>query len=418
MNWGLPLSETNGGVTPASVRGLKATIFSLFFFAPTISAISPAMAALSQAYPEITPAGIGYVLTIAAAFQAITALVTGAIAGRVVSYRTLLVASSILYVAGGCFPFFLADGQGFTALLVSRAVFGIGTGIMMPLSNALIMACFDDSETRTGLVGAGNVALNAGTVVTNLLGGYLCVISWQMTFTLHILGSVVLVFSLLFLRGSVVPEVDESGEGQSVARAFAKSIVKLPAAAFGFPALLLLTLVITQPIIVYNAQLLAEAGIGTSVTAGYMTIAFAAGGIAASSLFKKIVGRLGAWLVPLAFLVAVLATALGFFGASHENGNIVMYALAVFLDGASLLLVTCFVPVAVAERIDSGLIAPAMGLVSFATAAGTFLAAPFAQVSAVIIPSGEIRAVLLCASFVALAAMLVSAFVLVRKRRK
>ena len=417
MTWGDPLSKTSGNGTPGGA-GLKATIYSLFFFAPTISAISPAMASLSLAYPDITPAGIGYVLTIAAAFQAITALITGAIAGRVVSYRALLVVSSILYVAGGCFPFFLADGQGFVSLLVSRAVFGIGTGIMMPLSNALIMACFSEHEVRTGLVGAGNVALNFGTVATNLIGGYLCLISWQMTFAVYALGSVVLVFSLLFLKGSIVPEVKEQDDGRGVVRAFAKSVAHLPAPAFGYPGLLLLTLIVTQPIIVYNAQLLAEAGIGTSVTAGYMTIAFAAGGVIASSLFKRIVSHLGSWLIPAAFFVAVLATALGYFSASPESGNIAMYVVAVFLDGASLLLVTCYVPVAVAGRIDAGLIAPAMGIVSFATAAGTFFAAPFAQVSAAIVSTGEIRAVLLCASLVTAVAMLVSLWALVRKARR
>ena len=97
-------------------------IMMIYFMSPTISAISPAVASISASYPAVSASAIGYVVTITAAFQAVTAVVAGALMGRKVKYRTLTIFSSALVVVSGCFPFVLQDGAGFALLLVSRAL--------------------------------------------------------------------------------------------------------------------------------------------------------------------------------------------------------------------------------------------------------------------------------------------------------
>lgn len=412
-------------ISKGAQRGVTATIFSLYFFAPTISAMSPALGAMTEAYPAVSAAAMGYVVTITAILQAVAALVAGLIAGRKIKFRTILIIAGVLYVVAGCFPYFLQDGQGFAALLVSRALFGVATGIVMPLSNSLVMVFFKDESKRSGIVGVGNVVLSLGTIVTNLVGGYLCLISWQSTFLVHALGIIMLVLSIIFLPDKVFKaaeegvSAEESEEAESDASE-AKAKAKFPAIAILYLFLFLMVLVVTQPLIVYNATFLTEANIGTSVTAGYMTSVFSVGGMIASFAFKFLYSKLKDWVLPFAYIFAILGALLGYVGTG--TGNLLFYAAGIFCAGVALLLITCFTPIVLSSIVAPELITMAMGFVSFITAAGTFLTTPLAQVSTSLMHTTEVRCVLLVAFVMAVVigilSLVVSASMSKRSKKK
>lgn len=401
-------------ISKSMQRGVTATIFSLYFFAPTISAMSPALASMTAAYPDVSAAAMGYVVTITAILQACAALVAGMIAGRKVKFRTILIFAGILYVVAGCFPYFLADGQAFGALLVSRALFGVATGIVMPLSNALVMVFFQDESKRSGIVGIGNIVLSVGVIVTNLIGGYLCLISWQTTFLVHALGIVMLVLSIIFLPDSAFKAAEEDlkakqAEEQETATAgttVAKGKARFPMIAVLYLFLFLIVLVITQPLIVYNATLIAEAGIGTSVTAGYMTSVFSIGGMVASFAFKYVYAKIKDWILPLAYVFAILGALCGYLGTG--SGSLALYAVSMFCAGVALLFITCFTPIVLSSIVAPELITMAMGFVSFITAAGTFLVTPLAQISTSLMHTTDVRCVLLVATAMAIVVGVIS----------
>lgn len=398
-------------LTGAKKQGIKATIFSLYFFAPTISAISPALASMASAYPTIDVATLGYIVTITAAFQAVTAVLAGLVAGKAFSFKSMLVFASLLYVLSGCFPYLLQDGEGFEMMLVTRALFGVATGIVMPLSNSLVMAFFDDKMERASLIGKGNVFLNLGTIVTNLIGGYLCLISWQTTFLVYGLGIVMLVFSIF-----CVPAGKSSGLEDEATKS-ERSSSGFPLVALTYILIFLMAGVATQPLLVYNAQFLSNSGIGDSVTAGYMITFFSIGGILASWGFSRIFNKIHEWLIPLSFVIIIAAALLGFIGSNPDGGNLVLYATGIFLSGFALLLITCCTPLAVTVIVKPEMTTTAMGLIAFATAIGTFLAAPFAQLVTFICGSDDVRLVLLGAIVCAVITGIIS-FFFVRMRQK
>lgn len=411
-------------------RAMVALIYSLYFFAPTISAISPAIAEIGNAYPSVSTAAIGYVVTITAILQAITALLAGVVAGRMRSLKPLVLFASLLYAASGCFPFLLASGQGFAALIVSRAFFGVATGIIMPLSNSLVMLTFDDESQRAGVVGVGNVMLSVGTIVTSLIGGYLCLVSWQTTFLVYALGLAILFLAFPAFKqaaslqseekGQPLPSGDQNEEetrqhGTKETPPSAQR--RIPPKAFGYIGLFLLVIIATQPMVVYNANYIANAGIGDSVTAGYATAAFSLGGCLASLAFKRILKLLDTWTMPFSFAVAALSAILGYLGSTPGAGNLACYAIGIFLAGVALLVATCFTPIVIASVVPPRLLTTAMGLVSFATAAGTFLTTPIAQIASLASATDGTRETLIIAAACAVIATAATAIAVSRKNR-
>lgn len=382
----------------------------LYFMSPTISAISPAVASIGLSYPAVSSTAIGYVVTITAAFQAITAVVAGAVMGKKVKYRTLAIFSSALVVVSGCFPFFLQDGAGFPLLLVSRALLGVGLGIIMPLSNALVLAAFSEENTRSKLIGSGNAMLNIGTIVTNLLGGFLCGFSWQTTFLVYALGAILLALSIFLMREPthVQAEPDQKRRGG-----------KLPALAFLFILYFLLMCVVTQPVIVYSSTLLSEAGITNTMVPAMMTSVFSVGGIIVSLVFSGLFKRIRNALMSIAYVAAVIALFACFFGCDTSSPNVLLFGFGALMAGVALLTITCFTPMAISQVVAPEMQSTAMGFVSFAQAAGTFLSTPFAQLAAVLTGSSDVRMVLLVAALLSIALIVATAVtVLVMRRRR
>lgn len=390
-----PLRKTSQS---KSSSGITVVIMTLFFLSPTISAISPAMSLLASDYPSVSPAAIGYVMTVTAAAQAVTAVVAGSIVGKRVRYKTMLIIASLLYTIAGCFPFFLSSGTGFELLLASRVLLGVGLGIIMPLSNAMVLAFFADGDERAKLIGRGNVMLNVGTIATNLVGGFLCAISWQTTFLIYATGIVLLLFSAILMKEPAAAPAhnDDAGAFEASAdRAGARA--KLPLIAFAFIIIFLLNVILVQPAIVYNAQLLAGADLTSPVLAAIMIALFSVGGAIMSAIFPKAFQMLKAALLPLAFFVTALGLLLLYVGSLPEVASPIVYGVGIALLGVGLLATTCFTPLALSQTVAPDMQSTAMGFVSFAMAAGTFLSTPFAQAVAAITGNDAIGTVLIAA---------------------
>ena len=373
-----------------SAQRITAVIMTLFFLSPTISAISPVMSSISVDYPDVSAAVIGYVMTVTAATQAATAVITGAIAGKLVRFKPLLVAAAFIYTIAGCLPFFLRGGSDFSILLASRALLGVGLGIIMPLSNATILAFFSSEETRAKLIGRGNLMLNVGTVVTNFIGSVLCAVSWQTSFLVYGLGVVLVVLSITWMQEPEATTPDAVSHNASKR--------KLPAITFLFVVVFLLNVVLTQPAIVYNSQLLTGAGMPSPVLAAVMIALFSVGGGTMSAVFPRLFGSLRNALLPAAFFISALGLGIVYVGSLPEVANVAVYAVGITLVGVGLLATTCFTPLAISLVVAPEMQATAMGFVSFAMAIGTFLSTPFAQIVSAITGSSAVGTILFAAA--------------------
>lgn len=101
----------------------------------------------------------------------------------------------VLYTVGGS-----AAGlfDSIWAVLIMRALVGVGVGIIMPLSTGLLTYYFPP-ERREGLMGLSSAANQLGGVVATVLAGVLANISWRLSFAVYLMGLISIVLCLVFM---------------------------------------------------------------------------------------------------------------------------------------------------------------------------------------------------------------------------
>lgn len=154
----------------ACTRRASVPLLALAFVQLASSAVSPALANMSQAFPEVSPAYIGMLSTLPSFLGIPCTLLCGKIVGRMVSYRTLAIGGMVISLVCGIAPAFT---DSFPLMMLWRALFGMGYGIISPLMMPMVMANFHGEEIyRQTSMNA--VSTNVGAVVFQLLGGYAC----------------------------------------------------------------------------------------------------------------------------------------------------------------------------------------------------------------------------------------------------
>ena len=247
-------------MTPLLTKMLKPTLLSLSLL--TImsgAAVAPALARIAAAFPEESVTSVKLILTTPAVFIIVFSLLSGRLCARF-SKRQVLSIGLVTYLIGG-----LGGGMAtsFELLLVTRAVLGVGVGLIMPLSTGLI-ADFFGGEERARMLGFSTAASNLGGIIATLVAGILASASWRYSFCVYGLGMPVLVLVLAFL-----PEPERTAAETGGRR-------KLPAAvyAWGFGVFAVMVAFYAVPI---NLALFLEqnrfggasmAGVASSVVTG------------------------------------------------------------------------------------------------------------------------------------------------------
>ena len=158
------------------------------------AAISPALAKIRQAFPGTDITLIKLVLTLPSLLIIPFSLLGGWLASRM-QKKTILLVGLVIYFLGGV-------GGGFaksiTQLLVIRGIFGIGVGLIIPLSISLI-ADFYEKQERAKMMGLSGSVSHFGGVVFLLLSGWLACMSWRYAFGVYGLSALIMVTVFFWL---------------------------------------------------------------------------------------------------------------------------------------------------------------------------------------------------------------------------
>jgi MFS family permease len=256
---------------------LKIAVLSVFFVQMGVGTITPALANIAAAFPNVPFTTLLLVSTLAVLMSVPATLISGRLAGSVVKYKTLLIVGMILFLGGGVAPYFMATSS-FTAILIVRALFGIGLGITVPLGAALIIAFFDGEE-RAQMMGLSNVIANVGGILFQLLGGFAATISWEYAFLIHGLGIITLIFVLFLPEPAKVPP-QAAGEAKP----------KMPASVYGFAAAIFFIMALIYPMLVNMSSIIAVSGMGGAGDAALVLTMFTVGGMLGGFIFAKVFG--------------------------------------------------------------------------------------------------------------------------------
>lgn len=174
---------------------IRASILSISLLTVMASAaVSPALAKIKQAFGNADITLIKLVLTLPSLLIIPSSLIGGWLASRM-KKRYLLLIGLVIYFLGGV-------GGGFarniTELLIIRALFGIGAGLIIPLSTSLI-ADFYEGVERAKMMGYSGSTSHFGGVIFLLVSGWLACISWRYAFAVYALSLVIIFMVMIWL---------------------------------------------------------------------------------------------------------------------------------------------------------------------------------------------------------------------------
>lgn len=151
-------------------------------------AVSPIMGDLSKIFPRVSELEIQMLTSLPSLLIIPSILSAGKLAERL-GYIKVLFVGLVLFFLSGVLYLFSNDIGG---LIFISALLGVGAGMIIPLSTALISRFFTGIY-RTRQFGYVSAISNLSLVVATALTGYLADISWKLPFTVYLLPIVSLI---------------------------------------------------------------------------------------------------------------------------------------------------------------------------------------------------------------------------------
>jgi len=158
------------------------------------AAVSPALANISNAFPNVSTNLIKTVLTLPSLFIIPFSLLSGHLVHRF-GNKNVLIAGILIYLFGGVAPVF-ADT--IPQLLIFRAILGCGCGLIMPVSQTLIALNFE-GPLKTRITGYSGAASYLMGVIASFVVAPVSSIDWHYSFYIYLIAIVVLVLNIAIL---------------------------------------------------------------------------------------------------------------------------------------------------------------------------------------------------------------------------
>lgn len=292
----------------------------LTIMAPT--AVSPALAEIQKAFPQITATQAKMVLTLPTLVMMPIGLYSAKLTARFDKKKLLLLGMTLFLIfgVGGGFV------NNFGLLLIMRVLFGIGLGIMTPLSTSLIFDFAPEPGRRSKLLGIQGASNQFGGLVFMTLSGVLASISWRYSFLCYAFVIVSLVLTTLYLP-SIPPMAPRNPKGGKPKK-MSKKIFLL---AFFAMMIFACYFVINTDL----ALFMDKYQIGDAKECGYALSIMRIPAIIAGLTLAKIMKRLKDWTMPVA--TAIMACGYLIIAYSNTFPMMMLGCLVVGLGGGFAL---------------------------------------------------------------------------------
>jgi len=300
-------------------------ILAMAFINLAASATSPALATISRSFPGSSPVAIASIATLSSLTAVPCTILSGMIVGRRVKFRTLTAVGLLVTCLGGLLPVFAGSvGE----ILVGRAILGVGTGLIAPITSTLVLYLFSGDDVPK-MLGRNAMSTNIGAVIFQLLGGYLCNYSWRMPFFAYLAVLPVLIIVLLCL-----PE-PEKGPAETRQKLELGKVLTWHVAGWGlFNAA---HMIFFYPIVTEMSGVVLNNGFGDATMAAVILSVLTGAGVLGGYLFYPIHRRWGLATFSVGFGLCAAGYAL-LLAAGSALG--LLLAAAVFGVGYGLLAPT------------------------------------------------------------------------------
>lgn len=158
------------------------------------SVVSPVMGIISQYFVGVDPILISLILTLPAIFVIMGSIFSIYLSKRIGKKNTLLIALFVYGISGTITGFM----DSIYSMLVWRAVFGIATGLLMPVSQSMPTDFFEGMEKVQVLARAGSF-IPLGNIFFIPIAGVLGYFSWRYSFMVYLVAIPVFLLVYFFI---------------------------------------------------------------------------------------------------------------------------------------------------------------------------------------------------------------------------
>ncbi|OAA90826.1 MFS transporter [Clostridium coskatii] len=325
---------------------IKLGIYGIGLLMMGVIAISSSLATIGARFPELSQTMIQNLISISCIVIIPTTIVVGKLM-QTFSKKNIVMAGIIIFIIGGVAPAFMTS---FTAILVMRAVLGIGVGVCQVVSTAIAVEEFSGTE-QDKVQGTLQSSQMVGLAIMVFTGGKLADIQWNYVFYVHLLAVLALILVAIMIPNTKPKKDTASGVVQKA---------KFTSATWGWIIFMFVLFINFQIYNVSLSYLIAEKKLGTAADAGLSVAFFAAGGFVMGLLYGKLakIARncttsVGCLMLVVSFVIISSASNLNmcyvgsiFFGmaiASTLPGIFINTGMSVdtFSAGMAISAVTC-----------------------------------------------------------------------------
>ena len=277
------------------------TVLSPSFALTSIVALSPAIPAISQAFPEVSLSAVQSLTTLPSLVAIVVILLAGRLSS-VVTKKRIVAFSMGLMILGGLMP--LLFHRQFWQLVAAGIVFGLGYGGISPLTTALIHEHYSQEE-QPAMLGLQSAVIGVGGVLFSYIGGKLAAACWWYAYGAFALFIPILALVLMLPKGELAPPPGAAGKG-----GFWNSSLLFYVGQSIFFAVFFY---IFQTNI---ALLVAQRGLGDSVLSGQILSVQSAVGIVSGVLGGRVLGKLRQYALPVILAAAGAGQLVVFFSGT------------------------------------------------------------------------------------------------------
>lgn len=312
-------------VTPHKTM-LKFGILSISTMLQDAGAISVAVVGMVAAFSNHSSASVQALVTIPS-FSMMLFILINSLAVKLLGKRNTVFLGLGLALVGGVAP---AITSSFTAIQISRFLYGAGTGLYTPLAVSLIGDFFSGDEQRN-LLGIQAAVSALGSSLMTFMAGLLVSVEWHTTFLVYLAAVPVII--LFFIGYPKDKQAQQSPEVTAEAQAETGS-KHLPALVI--VGMLMLFVYFSTIMSLYTNAGLAIKQLNLS-NQGFLGTALSIAGLI-SAVLTAAYGPIFKVLKHYTPVVILAIGALGFFGMTHVSNMVMFTVFAVMVSATSLLI--------------------------------------------------------------------------------
>ncbi len=318
-------------------------IMSIFMVSSSTGAITAAIQRMIVAFPGVAVSTIRLAATVPSLAAIIMLFVVAAVAGKIISYRNLVIIGSILMVIGGLIPLFITSS--IVLIICSRLFFGFGIGCV-GIRNAIVLRTYEESK-KASMLGIGVFTTNLTMLILPIIAGFLADIKWNYAFGIYGICIITFLMVTFFLKnpeGSMI-------EKDNIVKEDKKEKGKISGKVILYAILIFFAGMTIYPIFTTIATFLAMKNFGTAAVAGTIISVFGFGGVLIGPVFGQALKKLKKWTAPIFTILVVLGISLILWGGSLATIYIGTIACGIGWSGFMLSLTTYAGLIATADTV-------------------------------------------------------------------